>query len=189
MPCCLLFIYSSLVFCCCCVFVSFLVMSGKLKYHPSPIHRPDRDRSCHNPPPSSTHHFSTFQSAIMFLLSWATVTKGHYWVTNMLSLGLQGKSYHYILLFPLFMHYQTPHLINGQIVSVFQTTVFQTAWLYFKQCPCNEQIIKKFQSQGVNWPSFGPCIHIDSLLDQKGLVSQQHGWPWGMTPHLDGICH
>lgn len=103
------------------------VMSGKLKYHPSPIHRPDRDRSCHNPPPSSTHHFSTFQSAIMFLLSWATVTKGHYWVTNMLSLGLQGKSYHYILLFPLFMHYQAPHLINGQIVSVFQTTVFQTA--------------------------------------------------------------
>lgn len=36
-----LFIYhlSILDFCCCCAFVSFLVMSGKLKCHPSPIHR------------------------------------------------------------------------------------------------------------------------------------------------------
>lgn len=76
MPCCLLFIYSSLGFC--CVFVSFLVVSGKLKCHPSPIHRPDRDRKLSQPPsPSTSHHFSTLQSALMFLLSRATVTKGH----------------------------------------------------------------------------------------------------------------
>lgn len=83
MSCCESFIYllfiPSLIFCCCCAFVSFLVVSGKLKCHPSPTHRPDRDGepSQPRPTPSSSHHFSTIQSALLSLLSRATVTMGH----------------------------------------------------------------------------------------------------------------
>lgn len=95
---CLLFIYSSLGFCC-CVFVSFLVMSGKLKCHPSPIHRPDRDRKLSQPPsillPSPIHPpISTHVSVVMGNSDKRTLMG-----KNMLSLGLQGKaaSFHSII--------------------------------------------------------------------------------------------
>ena len=84
---------------CCCVFVSFLVMSGKLKCHPSPIHRPDRDRKLSQPPsillPSLLHPpISTHVSVVMGNSDKRTLMG-----KNMLSLGLQGKaaSFHYII--------------------------------------------------------------------------------------------
>ena len=96
--CCLLFIYSSLGFCC-CVFVSFLVVSGKLKCHPSPIHRPDRDRKLSQPPsillPSLLHPpIRTHVSVVMGNSDKRTLMG-----KNMLSLGLQGKaaSFHSII--------------------------------------------------------------------------------------------
>lgn len=111
---------------CCCVFVPFLVVSGKLKCHPSPIHRPDRDRKLSQPPSilllSPLHPpISTHVSVVMGNSDKRTLMG-----KNMLSLGLQGKaaSFHSII-FPLFVHYQTPHLIHGQIMSVFQMTAFR----------------------------------------------------------------
>lgn len=52
-----LFIFGFLLLC----FCFLLVVSGKLKCHPSPIHRPDRDRKLSQPPPSSFYHLSTLQ--------------------------------------------------------------------------------------------------------------------------------
>lgn len=49
----LFIIYLSLYFCCVCV--SFLVVSGKLTCHLSPIHRPDRDRKVSQTPHSILH--------------------------------------------------------------------------------------------------------------------------------------
>lgn len=79
-------------FFCCCVFVSFLVVSGKLKCHPSPIHRPDRDRKLSQPPsillPSLLHPpISTHVSVVMGNSDKRTLMG-----KNMLSLGLQGKA-------------------------------------------------------------------------------------------------
>lgn len=113
-----LFIYSSLGFCC-CVFVSFSVMSGKLKCHPSPIHRPDRDRKLSQPPsillPSPLHPpISTHVSVVMGNSDKRTLMG-----KNMLSLGLQGKaaSFHSIIspcyALPLYSNY------------AFQMTVFR----------------------------------------------------------------
>lgn len=71
MSCCDLFICLSIFdfFCCCCAFVSFLVVSGKLKCHPSPIHRPDRDGEPSQPPPSSIHLPSLLHPPISTLVS------------------------------------------------------------------------------------------------------------------------
>ena len=126
LSCCLWFRFSSLHFFVVVFFVPFLVVSGKLKYHPSPIHRPDRDRKLSQPPfillPSPLHPpISTHVSVVMgnsdkrtlmgkkICSAWASKVKPH----------------HFILLFPPFMHCQTPHLIHGQIMSVFQMTAFR----------------------------------------------------------------
>lgn len=109
--CCLIFIYSPLG--CCCVFVSFLVVSGKLKCHPSPIHRPDRDRKLSQPPsilltsplhhPISTHvSVVTGNSGKRTLMGKKKKKKVHSaWASKV-------KLHHFILLFSPFMHYQTP---------------------------------------------------------------------------------
>ena len=88
---------------CCCVFVSFLVVSGKLKCHPSPIHRPDRDRKLSQPPsihlPSLLHPpISTHVSVVMGNSDKRTLMG-----KNMLSFGpSKVKPHHFILLFAPF---------------------------------------------------------------------------------------
>ncbi len=106
MSCCLLFIYSSLGFLLLC-FCFLLVVSGKLKCHPSPIHRPDRDRKLSQPPsillPSLLHPpISTHVSVVMGNSDKRTLMG-----KNILSLGLQGKaaSFHSII----FSFYASPN--------------------------------------------------------------------------------
>lgn len=104
--CCLIFIYSPLG--CCCVFVSFLVVSGKLKCHPSPIHRPDRDRKLSQPPSilltSPLHHpISTHVSVVTGNSGKRTLMGKKKKKKSTLSLGLQGKAapFHSII-FPFY---------------------------------------------------------------------------------------
>lgn len=69
-----LFIYhlSILDFCCCCAFVSFLVMSGKLKCHPSPIHRTWQRRGAVTTSPHSILLPSLLHHPISTLVSVVT---------------------------------------------------------------------------------------------------------------------
>lgn len=126
--CCLLWFIHPLVLCC-CVFVSFLVVSGKLKCHPSPIHRPDWDRKLSSPSiilPSSLHSpISTYVSVVMGNSDKRTLLgkKKQKTEKKSSSWAFKVKLHQFILLFPPLMHSQNPHLIYGQIVAVFPVTV------------------------------------------------------------------
>lgn len=114
---------------CCCVFVPFLVVSGKLKCHPSPIHRPDRDRKLSQPPfillLSPLHPpISTHVSVVMGNSDKRTLMG-----KNMLSLGLQGKaaSFHSIIS-PLCALPNTPSYSRTNYVCISNDS-FQIAFL------------------------------------------------------------
>lgn len=120
---------------CCCVFVSFLVVSGKLKCHPSPIHRPDRDRKLSQPPsillPSILHlPISTHVSVVMGNSNKRTLMG-----KNMLSLGLQGKaaSFHSIISSSNTLP-NTPSYSWTNYVCI-STDSFQIALLYVQHSP------------------------------------------------------
>lgn len=108
--CCLIFIYSPLG--CCCVFVSFLVVSGKLKCHPSPIHRPDRDRKLSQPPSilltSPLHHPISTHVSVVTGNSGKRTLMGKKKKKVHSAWASKVKLHHFILLFSPFMHYQTP---------------------------------------------------------------------------------
>lgn len=115
-------------------FVSFLVMSGKLKCHPSPIHRPDRDRKLSQPPfillPSPLHPpISTHVSVVT-----GNSDKGTLMGKNMLSLSLQGKAASFHSITSPFYALPKPHLICGRIMSVFQMAALD-CFIYVQHGP------------------------------------------------------
>ena len=69
------------------------------------------------------------------------------------------------------MHYQTAHLIHGQMMSVFQMTAFRFPFFMYNTAPADNtlkylqicDILAAIQSEGVNWPSSEP-LHSGCVL-------------------------
>lgn len=157
-------------------------MSGKLKCHPSPIHRPDRDRKLSQPPsillPSLLHlPISTHVSVVMGNSDKRTLMG-----KNMLSLGLQGKaaSFHSII-FSFYALPNTPFLFMDRLCLYFKWQFLDCFTLH----SCCIEIIKMLAdlcylrtypgsflkySKGVSWPAPGPLHSTNGLLDQRGLA-------------------